>query len=169
MTKTEMKAFIRESRREIRVDTTSDYTTCISDGAGTMMIITHDQQLPKKLEDLGARIIGNDLENKILGSTARKLLDDRDYVQCGPIRVKVERNGDRRTMILPQDDYGHYSLPVCVASGKLEISNSQIINAAGPSKPIIVNGSDYWLAIFPIRVNRDDDWCKELSHIAWRL
>ena len=169
MNKTEMKAFLREARSEIRVDRTSDHTTCISDKSGTMMLVSHDPQITDKLVALGAQLVGDDLQNKVLGNTLRNILDDRTYLICRPIRVTVERDGERRTLLLPEDDGGHYSLPVCVSASKLGITNSEKIYAAGPGKPIQVWGSDYWLMIFPIRVNRDNEWCKELNHIAWRL
>ena len=169
MNKTEMKSFLKESNYEIRIHHVGDMTVGITDKTGTMIIVSHDLDLPQKLLSMGAKSYGDEEANSRIGVKIREILDDRTYRKCLPIRVHVERNGEQRTLLLPESEGGSYSLPICVNTKKLDIFRSDSVIAAGPEKPIQIMGSDYFAMIFPIRVNRDQEWCKELNHIAWRL
>lgn len=166
MNKTEMKAFLRESNNEIRVDQIGDITVGIADKTGTVIIVSHDLDLPHKLIAMGAKTCGTTEENAVIGAKVREILDDRNYEACGPVRVHVERNGECRTLLLAESDDGSYGLPVCIKTSKLDIFRSEIINAAGPTKPIQIKGSDYWSFIFPIRISREDSWANEFRYIA---
>ena len=167
MTITEIRSFIRESSRKIRVDHIGDITDVIVDDRGTMAIVTHDLQLAQKMKNLGAEI--TEESSDTFGRVAIDELENRILLDCSKNHIHIEDGRESRTILLPVEESGSYGTPVCVATKKLAVFKAERIQGSLPLKPIAIKGSDYWALVWPVRIGSKSDWASEFRHIARQI
>ena len=167
MTITEIRSFIRESGRKIRVDHIGDITDVIADDRGTIAIVTHDLQLAQKMENLGAKI--TEESSNTFGRVVIDELENRILLDCSKNHIHLEDGRESRTILLPIEESGSYGTPVCVSTKKLSIFKAERIKGSLPLKPVAIKGADYWALVWPVRIGSKSDWANEFRYIARQI